>query len=148
MLRLKDTLFKRLLLSFLLFSLIFPQGIAANGSIPIIINLQQLNELQPASLEATGYLKKLIEQRTDNRIEVHLYGSGQKVIAVPQMTVTDIPLQPGTDLMLLNQDCGGGYQLLIDKPFWQQLSAELKIILRGTIADTLTYLAELGSLQQ
>ena len=146
MLRFKDTPYKRLLLPFLLLLLILPHGVAANGNIPIIINLQQLNELQPASREATGYLKKLIEQRTDHRIEIHLHGSDQEAFAIPQMAVTDTGLQPDNNLMLLNQDCGDGYQLLIDKQFWQQLSAELKIILRGTITDTLKYLAELDSL--
>lgn len=148
----------RLLTILFVLSLALPAAATADNG-QITISIQQSDRREGSTAKATLYLKRLIEQRTDHRIELTVkIGSITNRSAKNQpspdirMAVVDtkhqaeaIAQQFGPNMQRIASNTDGGYRLFINIDVWNRLSDELKIILRGAADDTLSYLSELSS---
>lgn len=122
----------------------------AHGENPVVIILWQLNRLEDSSTEATRYLKQLVEQRSNQRLRVTVQlSNANNGTAKAQMLVTDsrqaarLNGKSNPDMQLIGKLTDSNYRIMVDMKFMERLSAELNIILKGAVKDTLRYLADL-----
>ncbi len=67
----------------------------------------------------------------------------QMAIIGTEQQAKELRQQSSFNMQRLDGNQDDSYQLLVDSDFWEQLSAELKIILQGTARDTIEYISEL-----
>lgn len=124
---------------------------------PVTVKLQQLNTLKSSGAKTTLYLKRLIEQRTAQRVKISILphlpsidpANGQQQ-ADMQFAVADkisqverLTEQPPYKMKRIDDYADNNYHLFISVDFWNQLTDELQIIMQGAIKDSLAYHAEL-----
>lgn len=128
-------------------------GLAAESA-PVTINLLQLNRLESSATKTTVYLKRLIEQRTNQRVKLtvvpHQTRPGPPNSQQIEMAVTDENPRAGDlakaiqpSMKRVDGKTNNNYQLFIDVDLWNRLADELKIIIQGAIKDSLAYHREL-----
>lgn len=145
------------LATLLLLSLLLAVPAMAEQQNLVTINLYQTIKMEGSAGTATLYLKKVIEQRTDQRVNLLLHLTLPESRSPPntsahqmQMMVTgsaqqaeNLTQQPEFKMQRLASNRDGSYKLLVDSDFWTQLNAELKVILQGAANDTINYISEL-----
>jgi hypothetical protein len=145
------------LATLLLLGLLLVSPATAEQQNLVTINLYQTIKMEGSASTATLYLKKIVEQRTDQRVNLLLHLTFPESGSTPnssahqiQMVATGTDRQvekliqkPALKMQRLASNQDGSYQLLVDSDFWTQLNAELKVILQGAANDTINYISEL-----
>ena len=134
--------------------LISPLSVGAEGKALLSINLLQLSNQSEneSNAKATHYLKRLIEQRTSQRITVTIYPGPTEQIATDNVLIAvagnqqqgeEIAQRLNTKMQRFDVNADTRYQILISIDYQMQMSSELRIILEGALKDSLAYLSEL-----
>lgn len=142
-----------LLLILLYLSCVVLNAAESEGQTPVRMNLLQGDSAQPVEQQATSYLKRVIEHRTNFRVLVDIQlsppaqGSGLSDIQIIVADKAD-QIESWQEFSDIREHGGSSdieYRVVVRDATWSCLSDELKVILRGAAKDTLAYLAELNN---